>query len=74
MKRVYYRNWDELPAILTLEQVALICVKTYECIRKWAVNGKIPATKTPDGWLVDKEALRAWFIENGNTAMKLIAS
>lgn len=74
MSRVYCRSWDEMPAVLTLDLVAAICGKTPECIRKWAVANKIPATKTPDGWLIDKASLRTWFRENGNDAMKQIAS
>jgi len=74
-KPVFYRDWDELPVMLTLPQVALICARTTECVRKWAVSGKIPAAQNPDGsWLFDKALLREWFRQRGNDAARKIAS
>lgn len=73
-KLIYFKDWDEMPATLNTEQVAMICSKRPECIRKWAASGKIPATKLPDGWLFDKVVLREWCKKNGNAAMQKYAS
>ena len=61
MKKAYYKNWDELPLIMTIGQVAILLGKSYETIRLWAKAGNIPAVKIGDEWRVEKNALRRFF-------------
>jgi len=74
-KLIYYRDWDELPVMLTLEQAALICAKTPDCLRKWASAGKIPASKLPDGSLLfDKEKIKEWLQKRSNATVQQCAA
>lgn len=67
-KTIYYRDWDELPAILNTEQAAIVCCRTPDCLRKWASKQQIPAIKLPDGgWIFDKQALREFLKTCSNT-------
>lgn len=72
MKKPSFTNWDNLPVILSLDIVAAIFQRSYECMRLWAKQNKIPATKTPTGWVVEKQALIQWLTDNGNDAMKSV--
>lgn len=60
-KMIYYRNWEELPVVLTLGQCAVILNVTYELANKWAKEGKLPAIKFGKEWRIEKEKLRAMF-------------
>lgn len=60
-KVIYYRNWDELPILLTMGQCAVLLNVSYECATKWAKSGKIPAKKISDKWRVEKHQLKAMF-------------
>lgn len=73
MKKTDFTSWDNLPVVLSLDIVAAIFQRTFECVRLWAKQNKIPATKTPTGWVVEKQALIQWMTDNGNEAMKSVA-
>ncbi len=61
-KPMYYRDWDEMPAVLDLADCAVILKITYETAQKWAKKGKLPATKIGGTeWRVEKTALRKMF-------------
>ncbi|MBQ6873876.1 MAG: helix-turn-helix domain-containing protein [Clostridia bacterium] len=60
-KIIYYRDWDELPVLLTLSQVAILLDITHDTAQKWARAGKIPAVKVVDEWRVEKQAIREMF-------------
>lgn len=68
-KVLYYRDWDELPVLLRLEECAVILDTSYETVRKWATSGKIPAVKIADIWRVDKRKLQALFENNQDAAI-----
>lgn len=57
----YYRDWDELPLLLTLEQCAVILNMSYEMTRRWARTGVLPAVKIESTWRVSKDKLRDFF-------------
>lgn len=61
MKKIYYRDWDELPLLLTLEQCAVVLNMSYERVRRWAQTGVLPATKIESTWRVSKFKLRDFF-------------
>lgn len=60
-KIIYYRDWDELPVLLTLSQVAILLDITHDTASRWARTGKIPAVKVADEWRVEKQAIREMF-------------
>lgn len=63
-KIIYYRDWDELPVLLTLSQVAILLDITLDTAQKWAKKGKIPAVKIADQWRVEKQAIQNMFNQN----------
>ena len=61
-KPMYYKNWDEMPAVLDLADCAIILKITYDTARKWAKKGKLPATQIGGTeWRVEKTALKKMF-------------
>ena len=60
-KQIYYRDWDELPVILTMSQCAIILDITCDTARRWASEGKLPAVKIADEWRAEKTQIRKMF-------------
>lgn len=63
MKREhYFRNFNEAPALLTLEETAQLMRSSYEAMKTRANKGTLPgAFKSGKSWRVDKEVLIASF-------------
>ena len=60
-KPTYYKDWDELPIVLTLSDCAVVLNKTYHTVQKWAKAGKLPAKQIGDGeWIITKKNLRQY--------------
>jgi excisionase family DNA binding protein len=57
----FYRDWDELPLLLTLGQCALLFGKSYETIRTWVKKGILPATQFGGEYRVAKADVKAMF-------------
>lgn len=57
----YYREWSELPILLTLGQCAILFDKSYETIRLWVKKGQLPATQIGNEFLVAKTDIMAMF-------------
>lgn len=67
----FYRDWDELPLLLTLGQCAMLFGRSYETIRLWVKDGTLPAAKFGSIYMVDKADVRALFdrgTNNGRTS------
>lgn len=60
-QKKFYRDWDELPLLLTLGQCALLFGKSYETIRAWVKNGTLPATQLGTEYRVAKADVKAMF-------------
>ena len=57
-----YRSFNEAPALMTLEQTAVLLGITYECAKARAQHGDLPgAFHSGRSWRVDKEVLIASF-------------
>lgn len=69
-KMTYYRDWDELPVLLTLEQCAVVLNMSYERVRRWAQTGILPATKIESTWRVSKKRLKEFFDQTQSHSMK----
>ena len=64
-KLIYYRNWDELPAVLEPYHLALLFGKTERTIINWANAGKLESTKLPDNTIrFNKTYVRSLFEHN----------
>lgn len=62
MKKVYYRDWDEMPVILTIAQCAMVLQVAERTVTDWAISGKLPAHKVGGkNWRVAKEDLKNLF-------------
>ena len=61
VQRKFYRNWDELPLLLTLGQCAILFDKSYETIRLWVKKGHLPATQIGSEFFVAKAEIMAMF-------------
>ena len=59
-KKQYY-SWDEVPAILTLEQVGVLLDFNEESTRRYCMNGDLPAVKIGKQWRIDKQKLMEMF-------------
>ena len=57
----FYRDWDELPLLLTLGQCAVLFNRNYETIRLWVKKGILPATKFDRDYMVAKADVQALF-------------
>lgn len=58
---VYYKDFSEMPAILTPEQCANILDLTDEQVRKLCRDGTLPAVKFGKVWRVSKDDLQEMF-------------
>ncbi len=64
-KVIYYRDWNELPAVLEPYHLALLFNKTERTIVNWAKAGKLEATKLPDNSLrFNKTYIKEMFEKN----------
>ena len=61
-KTPYYRDWDEMPVLLTIDQCAVILQVAYQTAFRWVANGALPATKIGNkNWFVAKKDLKELF-------------
>jgi excisionase family DNA binding protein len=38
--------------MLSIQQAAYLLAKPPSTLRRWALQGRIPATRTPQGWVI----------------------
>lgn len=50
-------NWDAVPVILSLQEVAILTNVTYETVLRWVTSKKLRAKNTERKWFVTKDAL-----------------
>ena len=61
-KTPYYRDWDEMPVLLTIDQCAVILQVAYQTAFRWVASGALPATKIGSkNWFVAKKDLKELF-------------
>ena len=56
-----YLFWNEVPALMTLEEAALLLGLSIESVRRYCVIGDIPAIQIGKQWRVDKQKLMEKF-------------
>ena len=61
MKAKQYLSWDEVPALMNLEQASILLGLSDESVRRYCVLGKIPAIQIGKQWRIDKKKLMEKF-------------
>ena len=56
-----YLTWAEVPALMTIEEAALLLGLSIESVRRYCIIGDIPATQIGKQWRIDKEKLMKKF-------------
>ena len=56
-----YSSWSEVPAIMTIEDAALLLGLHIESVRRYCVLQDIPAVQIGTQWRIDKQKLMEKF-------------
>ena len=56
-----YLSWGEVPALIDLEQAAMLLGLSIESVRRYCVIGDIPAIQIGKQWRIDKQKLMKKF-------------
>lgn len=60
-KKKNYLSWNEVPALMTIEEAGLLLGLSIESVRRYCVLGDIPAIQIGKQWRIDKERLMKKF-------------
>ena len=60
MKKSYF-TWSDVPALIDLEQAAVLLGLSIESVRRYCVTGDLPAVQIGKQWRIDKERLMKKF-------------
>lgn len=61
MRRDNFISWSDVPALIDLEQASLLLGLNVESVRRYCVNGDIPAIRIGKLWRIDKQQLMKKF-------------
>lgn len=61
MKQNLYLTWNDVPALIDLEQAGVLLGLSVESVRRYCVIGDIPAVQIGKQWRIDKEKLMKKF-------------
>ena len=61
MKDKQYLSWNEVPALMNLEQASILLGLSDESVRRYCVLGEIPAIQIGKQWRIDKKKLMEKF-------------
>lgn len=56
-----YLTWDDVPALIDLEQASVLLGLSIDSVRRYCVNGDIPAIQIGKQWRIDKQNLMKKF-------------
>ncbi|BAF61057.1 hypothetical protein PTH_2876 [Pelotomaculum thermopropionicum SI] len=54
------KDWDDLPAVLTIEETAHFLRRGYRCILQLCHQRGFPAMRLGRRWLINRDGLRRW--------------
>jgi len=54
------KNWEDLPAILTIEEVATFLRRGYRCVLQLCHTTGFPAKRIGRAWRINRDGLRRW--------------
>lgn len=60
-KKKTYLSWNEVPALLTLEEAGLLLGLSVESVRRYCVTKDLPAIQIGKQWRIDKQKLMEKF-------------
>ena len=61
MIRKPYLSWNEVPALIDIEQASLLLGLSIESVRRYCLTKDIPAVQIGKQWRIDKERLMKKF-------------
>ena len=61
MQRKAYLTWNEVPALLDLEQASVLLGLSVESVRRYCVTKDLPAIQIGKQWRIDKQKLMKQF-------------
>ncbi|MEW6274206.1 MAG: helix-turn-helix domain-containing protein [Bacillota bacterium] len=54
------KDWNDLPAVLTIEDAALFLRRGYRCVLQLCYRKDFPAMRLGRRWLINRDGLRRW--------------
>jgi excisionase family DNA binding protein len=54
------KSWDELPAILTIEETARFLRRGYRCVLQLCHQKGFPSLRIGRAWRINRDGLRRW--------------
>ena len=61
MQRQRFLTWNDVPALIDLEQASSLLGLSIESVRRYCVIGDIPAVQIGKQWRIDKQKLMKKF-------------
>ena len=61
MKVKSYLTWNDVPALLNLEQASILLGLSIDSVRRYCVTKDLPAVQIGKQWRIDKEKLMKQF-------------
>ena len=61
MPKRLYQSWNDVPALIDLEQASTLLGLSIESVRRYCVTGDIPAIQIGKQWRIDKQKLMQKF-------------
>lgn len=56
-----YSSWNDVPALIDLEEASTLLGLSVESVRRYCVTGDIPAIQIGKQWRIDKQKLMKKF-------------
>lgn len=61
MIRTRYFTWNDVPALIDIEQASTLLGLSIESVRRYCLTGDIPAVQIGKQWRIDKQKLMKKF-------------
>ena len=61
MRQKSFLTWNDVPALIDLEQASILLGLSIDSVRRYCVIGDIPAVQIGKQWRIDKEKLMKKF-------------
>ena len=61
MAQKLYYNWNDVPALIDLEQASVLLGLSVESVRRYCVTKDLPAVQIGKQWRIDKQKLMKQF-------------
>ena len=61
MKQRTYFTWNDVPALIDLEQAAVLLGLSTDSVRRYCLNKELPGVQIGKQWRIDKEKLMKQF-------------